>query len=69
MHVEQARRADVGIDDNEAPPDVDRDGDEREIAGLEIHLARHARGVLEPAVERVRPAVVAALQELAAAVL
>ena len=69
MHVEQARRGDVGIDDDEAAPDVDRDGHEREIRALEVHLARHARGVLEPAVERVGPAVVAALQQLAAAVL
>ena len=69
MHVEQARSRDVGIDDDEASPDVDGDRDERELVALEVHLAGHARRVLELAVERVRPAVVAALQELAAAVL
>ena len=69
MHVEQARRGDVGIDDDEAAPDVDGDGDEREVGALEVHLAGHARRVLELAVERVRPAVVAALQKLAATVL
>ena len=69
MHVEQAWRGDIGIDHDEAAPHVDRDGYEREILALEVHLARHARRVLELAVEGVRPAVVAALQELATAIL
>ena len=68
MHVEQGRRGDVGVDDDEAAPHVDRHGDEREVCALEVHLARHPRRVLEPAVERIRPAVIAALQQLAATV-
>ena len=69
MDVVQGRRRDVGIDEHEAAPGVHGDRHERELLAVEVHLARHARRVLEPAVERVRPAVVAALQELAAAVL
>ena len=68
MDVEQRGARDVRIDDDEAAPDVDSDRDEGEVGAVEVHLAGHAGRVLQLAVERVGPAVIAALQQLATAV-
>ena len=57
----------VGIDEDERPPGVDRDGDEAERLPVEAGLAVAARCRAQRPVEVVRPRVVRALQRLAPA--
>ena len=62
----ERRRGGIGIDEDERPPGVDRDGHEAEALAVEARLRVSARRVSQRAVEVVRPGVVRALQRLAA---
>ena len=66
--VRERRGRRIGVDEDERPPGVDRDGDEAERLAVEARLAVGARRVAEGAVQAVRPRVVRALDRLAARV-
>ncbi len=63
----ERRRPGVRVDEDEGPPRVDGDREQREVRGVEAVLALRARGLPQGAVELVGPGVVGALQRLAAA--
>ena len=57
----------VGVDEDEGSPAVDLDGEEGELAGVEVGLVFGGGGGAEGAVEVVRPGVVVALEGFAVA--
>ena len=63
----ERRRSGIGIDEDERPPRVDRDGHEAEALAVEAGLRVSTRRVAQRAVEVVRPGVIRALERLAAA--
>ena len=59
-------RAWIRVDEYERPPDIDRDGQQRERRRVEARLPLGARSAAQRAVEPVGPGVIRALQRLAA---
>ena len=65
--LDERRRGRIGVDEQERPPRVDRDGEQREVGSVEARFALRPWCLPQRAVEPVRPRVIRALQRLAAA--